>query len=130
MKAAASASSRPIEAGESARPLANPATSDSRSHPVVSSINPAARISIPNSRRIRPSSIRIFAITGTAEIAIATPMKSAKMSRWSGAARYCAGSARPSIIPAPNGITIPHTDTQAAARPWPARISRSVSSPI
>lgn len=67
--------------------IARPATSDSSSHPMESSTMPPARISIPSSRLMRPRSSRIFAITGTEEIDIATAMNSAKIRRASGCAR-------------------------------------------
>jgi hypothetical protein len=54
--------------------LARPATTARRIQPMVSSVIAAARMSWPMSRRISLRSIRTLAITGTAEMLIATAM--------------------------------------------------------
>src|SRR6185312_5347848 len=62
--------------------VAIPAITDSTSQPTVSSTTPAERITTPRLRFIRLRSMRIFAITGIAEIAIAVAMNAAKIARW------------------------------------------------
>jgi hypothetical protein len=67
--------------------LAAPAISDRISQPAVSSTTPADRITRPMFRLARSRSMRILAITGIAEMAMAVARKKQKRIRRSGWAR-------------------------------------------
>jgi hypothetical protein len=103
---------------------------DSTSQPAVSSTTPAERITSPMLRRARSRSMRILAMTGMAEMAMAVARKKLKRTRRSGWARYWSGISEPSTKPLTKGITMPIAEAMRAARPRLRSRRRSVSSPV
>ena len=71
--------------------VAAAAISDRINHPTVSSTTPADRMTRPMLRLVRSRSMRIFAITGIAEIDIAVARNRLNSIRLLGSARYSAG---------------------------------------
>jgi hypothetical protein len=107
-----------------------PSTSENRIHPTRSSNMADEMMTVPTSVRRRFRSIRIFAITGSAEIARAVPTNSAKMS---GFAPCCAPRYSGKIVAARNpeakGNATPKILTSSALLPCRKRLRRSISRP-
>jgi len=98
--------------------------------PITSLAMPAAKVSWPKLRRIRPISPRILAITGSDEIDNAVAMKSAKTSRLVSSPRNAAGMNQPTARPAAMGTRSEPAETAVAADPSRRIKPRSVSKPV
>jgi len=84
-------------------------TTESNTHPTVSSAIEAARMIAPTSRRVSLRSSSVFAITFTAEIDIAVARKSASTVRSLPRTSRREGSQLPSANPEKKGRRIPST---------------------
>ncbi len=91
---------------------------------------PAAIVSWPKLRRVRPSSLRIFAMTGSDEMLSAVARNSANTVRCPSSPRNCPGSRYAVPRPNANGTTTLPAETSTAARPSCRMSPRSVSNPV
>ncbi len=91
----------------------------------------AATVTCPMLRRIRSSSVRMRATTGSAEIDIATATKAANVNRDAASPKNgVSGITRPSPKPRPIGTTRLPIETAAAFLPSRRSSARSVSKPV
>ncbi len=107
-----------------------PTTTPSRIHPTRSLIIAEAMVSWPTSRRIRRMSARILAMTGRAEMLIATPRNSAKEVRSAWSPQNASGISHPNPKPRTSGTTRLPVDNPTSGRPSRRSSPRSVSNPV
>src|SRR4051794_10693467 len=106
------------------------AMTPSASQPIRSLTMPTAMVTWPKLRRMKPSSSRIFAITGSDEIDSATAMKRTNAVEVPWPPRKSCGITRPVPRPTTNGSASPPMATAVAGRPSLRTIFRSVSKPV
>src|SRR4051794_129076 len=106
------------------------AMTPSASQPIRSLTMPTAMVTWPKLRRMKPSSSRIFAITGSDEIDSATAMKRTNAVEVPWPPRKSCGITRPVPRPTRNGSASPPMATAVAGRPSLRTIFRSVSKPV
>ena len=120
---------RTMPEAETSPDVAKPVKTASMIHPTTSLAMPAATVIWPKSRRIKPSSLRILAITASAETARAAATNRAKTVRSLSGPMNDSGRTPPTTRPPINGTTRLKPVTSAAARPRRRIRPRSVSKP-
>jgi hypothetical protein len=121
---------RPTDRSDAERPpCIGPRSTEKASHPARSSIMAEAMTSRPTSVLNKPRSRSVLAMTGRAEMDIATPMKRAKSIRRSGRTRSASGSRVPRRTPPTSGITMPKTLVSSALLPRRRTMPRLTSRP-